>query len=250
MPPQHPASVPTCWIVIAGQGPPSGPGLGWDSACTPGPRAPQHCARGSRQYWAAMSHAALCPPRVSRSLALFRLMKAALSQEADSVLQNPGLLLGKPCSSCSWNGLNPQEPSGSNVPSFSPSPNHSLHTYLANFLPGAFLLSCHLASLGGVCRGSGLVTHGWGTRRGWRGKGPRNYLGLWKLSPTMAQRVKNLPAMWETQESEVWIPGLGRSPKGGNGNPLQYSFLGNPMDRGAWWATVHEVTRSWTRLSN
>ena len=177
-------------------------------------------------------------------------MKAALSQEADSVLQNPGLLLGKPCSVCSWNGLNPQEPSGSNVPSLSPSPIPSLHTCLANFLPGAFLLSCHLASLGGVCRGSGLVTHGWGTRRGCRGNGPRNYFGLWKLSPTMAQWVKNLPAMQETRESEVRIPGLGRSPEGGNGNPLQYSCLGNPMDRGAWWATVHEVTRSRTRLSN
>ena len=35
------------------------------------------------------------------------------------------------------------------------------------------------------------------------------------------------------------IPGLGRSPGGRNGNPLQYSCLGNPMDRGAWWATVH-----------
>ena len=177
-------------------------------------------------------------------------MKAALSQEADSILQNPGLLLGKPCSACSWNGLNPQEPSGSNVLSLSPSPIPSLHTCLANFLPGAFLLSCHLASLGGVCRGLGLVTHGLGTRRGCRGKGPRNYFGLWKLSPTMAQWVKNLPAMQETWESEVRIPGLGRSSEGGNGNPLQYSCLGNPMDRGAWWATVHEVTRSRTRLSN
>ena len=42
------------------------------------------------------------------------------------------------------------------------------------------------------------------------------------------------------------IPGSGRSPGGGNGNPLQYSFLENPKDRGAWWATVHEVTKSWT----
>ena len=38
------------------------------------------------------------------------------------------------------------------------------------------------------------------------------------------------------------IPGLGRSPGEGNGNPLQYSCLGNPMDRGAWWATVHGLT--------
>ena len=44
-------------------------------------------------------------------------------------------------------------------------------------------------------------------------------------------------------------PGLGRSPGGGNGNPLQYSCLENPMDRGAWRATVHRVTQSWTQLS-
>ena len=37
------------------------------------------------------------------------------------------------------------------------------------------------------------------------------------------------------------VPGLGRPPGEGNGNPLQYSCLGNPMDRGAWWATVHGV---------
>ena len=41
-------------------------------------------------------------------------------------------------------------------------------------------------------------------------------------------------------------PGLGRSPGEGNGNPLQYSYLENPMDRGAWWATVHGVTKNWT----
>ena len=44
------------------------------------------------------------------------------------------------------------------------------------------------------------------------------------------------------------IPGLGRSPGGGHGNPLQYSCLENPMDRGAWRATVHRVAKSWTRL--
>ena len=42
------------------------------------------------------------------------------------------------------------------------------------------------------------------------------------------------------------IPGLGRSPGGGHGSPLQYSCLANPMDRGAWKATVHRVTKSWT----
>ena len=38
------------------------------------------------------------------------------------------------------------------------------------------------------------------------------------------------------------IPGSGRFPGEGNGNPLQYPYLGNPMDRGAWWATVHRIT--------
>ena len=46
------------------------------------------------------------------------------------------------------------------------------------------------------------------------------------------------------------ILGLGRSPGKGHGNPLQYSCLENPMDRGAWWATVHGVEKSWTRLSD
>ena len=56
----------------------------------------------------------------------------------------------------------------------------------------------------------------------------------------VAQRLKRLPAMRETR-----VRSLGRedSPGEGNGNPLQYSCLGNPMDRGAWWATVHGVTR-------
>ena len=46
------------------------------------------------------------------------------------------------------------------------------------------------------------------------------------------------------------IPGLGRSPGEGNGNPLQYSCLENPMGGGAWWATVHGFAKSQTRLSN
>ena len=45
------------------------------------------------------------------------------------------------------------------------------------------------------------------------------------------------------------IPGSGKSPGGGNGNPLQYSCLGNPMDRGTWWAAVHEVTQRRAQLS-
>ena len=63
-------------------------------------------------------------------------------------------------------------------------------------------------------------------------------------SSLVAQLAKNLPAM---QETWVWflglIPGSGRSPGEGNGNPLQYPCLENPMDRGAWWATVHRVSR-------
>ena len=46
------------------------------------------------------------------------------------------------------------------------------------------------------------------------------------------------------------IPGLGRYPGEGKGNPLQYAWLENPMDRGAWWATIHGVAKSWTQLSN
>ena len=57
----------------------------------------------------------------------------------------------------------------------------------------------------------------------------------------MALVVKNLPANAGDIRDAGLIPGLGRSPAGGNGNPLPYSCLGNPMDRGAWWATFHIV---------
>ena len=50
--------------------------------------------------------------------------------------------------------------------------------------------------------------------------------------------VKNLPATAEDAGDAALVPGLGQSPGGGHGNPLQYSCLENPMDR-AWWATVH-----------
>ena len=58
--------------------------------------------------------------------------------------------------------------------------------------------------------------------------------------------VKNLPAHAGDIRDVGSIPRLGRSPGGGHGNPLQYSFLENPMDWGAWWAAVHEVTKSQT----
>ena len=57
--------------------------------------------------------------------------------------------------------------------------------------------------------------------------------------------VRNLPA---EQETWVWFPGLGRSPGEENGNPLQYSCLENPMDRGPWWSTVQKVTKSQAQL--
>ena len=61
--------------------------------------------------------------------------------------------------------------------------------------------------------------------------------------------VNNLPANADVRD---WgsIPGSERSPGGGHGNPLQYSCLENPMDRGAWWATVHGVTKNWRWLSD
>ena len=62
----------------------------------------------------------------------------------------------------------------------------------------------------------------------------------------VAQTLKLLTAMWET-----WVLSLGQedSPGEGHDDPLQHSCLENPMDRGAWWATVHGVTNSRTQLS-
>ena len=58
--------------------------------------------------------------------------------------------------------------------------------------------------------------------------------------------VKRLSSMWDPG----LIPGMGRSPGEGNGNPVQYSCLENSMEGGAWWATVHGVTKGQTRLSD
>ena len=60
--------------------------------------------------------------------------------------------------------------------------------------------------------------------------------------------VKNPPAMQETQRYRFsfWVRKI---PWVGNGSTIQYSCLGNPTDRGAWWATDHQVTKNWTRLS-
>jgi len=58
--------------------------------------------------------------------------------------------------------------------------------------------------------------------------------------------VKNLPPSAGDLRDTGSIPGWGRSPGEGNDNPLQYSCLEDPMDREAWWATVHRVTKSQT----
>ena len=76
---------------------------------------------------------------------------------------------------------------------------------------------------------------------GWQG-GPWGFPG--------GTAVKNLSANAGDTVDACWIPRLGRSPGGANGNPLQYSCLGNLMDRGAWQATVCGVARSQTWLSN
>ena len=66
----------------------------------------------------------------------------------------------------------------------------------------------------------------------------------------VAPVLKDPRASAEDIEGLASIPGSGRSPGEGSGDPLQYSCLENPMDRGAWRATVHRVTKSLTRLKN
>ena len=67
----------------------------------------------------------------------------------------------------------------------------------------------------------------------------------------MLYYITGLPLLFSSKDPPAnagdvgLIPGLGRSPGEGNGNPLQHSCLGNPMDREAWWAIVHGVTQSW-----
>ena len=62
------------------------------------------------------------------------------------------------------------------------------------------------------------------------------------------KKKKELPANAGDARDVGSIPGSGRSPGGRNGNPLQHSCLENPMDRGAWWATVPGITESWMQL--
>ena len=75
----------------------------------------------------------------------------------------------------------------------------------------------------------------------------QSYLYIWVSQLTLV--AKNPPAKAGDVRDAGSIPGLGRSPGEGNGYPLQYSCLENPMHRRAWWATVYGVTKSQTRLS-
>ena len=74
-------------------------------------------------------------------------------------------------------------------------------------------------------------------------------LGVGEVASQVSLVVKNPPASAGGTRDTGSIPGSGRSPGGGDGNPLQYSGLENFMDRGAWRATIHGVTESQTRLS-
>ena len=69
--------------------------------------------------------------------------------------------------------------------------------------------------------------------------------GGWQI---VARVLKNPPAKAGDLRDAGLIPESGRSPREGHGNPLQYSWLENPMDRGVWRATVHGVTKSWSWL--
>ena len=69
---------------------------------------------------------------------------------------------------------------------------------------------------------------------------------LYHLSHQVAQVAKNPTTNTGDLTVAVWILGWGRSPLGGHSNPLQFSCLENPMDRGAWWASVHSVAQSRT----
>ena len=77
------------------------------------------------------------------------------------------------------------------------------------------------------------------------GQGSSCHLKVW-LPSWHSGKVIYLPM----QEMQVQSPGGEASPGDGHGDPLQYSCLENPRDRGAWWATVHGVAKSWTWLSN
>ena len=91
------------------------------------------------------------------------------------------------------------------------------------------------------------IVHGVANSRTWLSKFHTSLAYRW--ASQVALVVKNLPAnAGDVRDKGSMIPGSRRSPRWGHGNPLQYSCLKNPMDRGAWQVTVHMVAKSWTQL--
>ena len=144
--------------------------------------------------------------------------------------------------------------------------------------PAMILLLVLLSLCSGKCVGllgmRALTEHS-----GWQGKDQRltyrtqvYFSGFFQWFLTMNRKVRMKTVIWRIWGNLIWfwgfpggsdgeasacnagdlgsIPGLGRSPGKGNGNPLQYSCLENSMDWGAWWATIHGVAKSQTQLSN
>ena len=72
------------------------------------------------------------------------------------------------------------------------------------------------------------------------------YVANWQRASQVALMVKNPPLNVGNVRDTSSIPGLGRGFGGEHGNPLQYSCLENPKDRGTWWATIHRITNSQT----
>ena len=103
-----------------------------------------------------------------------------------------------------------------------------------------------------MCQGHKILRRGWGSLFSFllshsnplirRTKIEFKYTEVWASQAALV--VKNLPACAGDIRDVGSIPGLGRFPGGGHGNLLQYSCLENPMDREAWWATVHRVIKS------
>ena len=86
-----------------------------------------------------------------------------------------------------------------------------------------------------------IIRHSWSLMQNDK---PRQCIG----ASQVALKVKNPPSNAGDIRDLGSVPALGRFPRGGNGNPFQYSCLKNPMNRGAWWATVHLVAKSQIRL--
>ena len=90
----------------------------------------------------------------------------------------------------------------------------------------------------------------WNREKPWGSRIAHSFSETWgkKEASQVALVVKNPPNNAGDVRDVGSIPASGRSPGGGHGNPLQYYCLENPMDRGAWWAMVHRITKSQTWL--